>query len=74
MHRDLEAVLLTLLRSRHFADRMGPLLHALLLARLVAGGAHAGPPHPAVRAPHHVRAKRHRLPHRDSLSGRRPRG
>jgi hypothetical protein len=47
---------------------------AIVAARLLAGAAHDGPPHPARRAPRHARAKRHRLPHRESLSGRRPRG
>jgi hypothetical protein len=47
---------------------------AVLLAQLVAGGQHDGPPHAARRAPRHARPKRPRLPHRESLSGRRPRG
>jgi hypothetical protein len=47
---------------------------AILVARLLAAGAHEGPPHAARRAPRHARPKRHRLPHRDSLAGRRPRG
>jgi hypothetical protein len=47
---------------------------ALLLARLLAEAQHDGPPHAARRAPRHARPRRHRLPHRDSLCGRRPRG
>jgi hypothetical protein len=47
---------------------------AVLLAQLVAGAQHDGPPHAARRAPRHSRPKRRRLPHRESLSGRRPRG
>jgi len=73
MPSDLERLVLSLLRSRH-AERMLPLLHAVLLAELLAGGRHDEPPHPSLRAPRHVRAARHRMPRRDSLSGRRPRG
>jgi len=47
---------------------------AVVLAQLVAGAQHDGPPHAARRAPRHARPRRHRLPHRESLSGRRPRG
>jgi len=74
MPKELEALLLTLLRSGRVADRMAPLVHALLLAQLLAGSTHAGPPHPSQRAPRHVPVRRQRLPRRGSLSGRRPRG
>jgi hypothetical protein len=47
---------------------------AVLVAQLLAAGAHEGPPHAARRAPRHARPRRARLPHRDSLAGRRPRG
>ena len=47
---------------------------AVLVAQLLAGAQHEGPPHAARRAPRHARPRRHRLPHRDSLCGRRPRG
>jgi hypothetical protein len=47
---------------------------SILLAQLLAGARHDGPPHAARRAPRHARSKRHRLPHRESLCGRRPRG
>jgi hypothetical protein len=47
---------------------------SLLLAQLIAGAQHEGPPHAARRAPRHARPRRDRLPHRESLSGRRPRG
>jgi hypothetical protein len=47
---------------------------SLLVAQLIAGAQHDGPPHAARRAPRHARPRRHRLPHRESLSGRRPRG
>jgi hypothetical protein len=35
---------------------------------------HEGPPHAAIKAPRHTRPRRRRLPHRESLAGRRPRG
>ena len=47
MDRELERVLLTLVRSQALRHRMGPLLHALLLAQLLAGSGHDGPPHAA---------------------------
>jgi hypothetical protein len=46
----------------------------ILLAQMLAGDAHEGPPHPARRPPRHTRALRHRAVYRDSLAGRRPRG
>jgi hypothetical protein len=46
----------------------------ILLAQLLADSGHAGPPHAAMRAPRHTLPRRTRLPHRDTLSGRRPRG
>jgi hypothetical protein len=46
----------------------------VLLAQLLASADHDGPPHASARAPRRVRARRSRLPHRDTLSGRRPRG
>jgi hypothetical protein len=50
------------------------MLLALLFAQLLADSGHEGPPHAARRAPRHARPSRHRLPHRDTLAGRRPRG
>jgi len=47
---------------------------ALLLAQLLAGAGHEGPPHAAIKAPRHTGPRRRRLPHRESLAGRRPRG
>jgi hypothetical protein len=47
---------------------------ALLFAQLLASGAHEGPPHASQRAPRDRSPRRSRLPHRGSLSGRRPRG
>jgi hypothetical protein len=46
----------------------------VLIAQLLADAQHDGPPHASARAPRHVGARRSRLPHRDSLAGRRPRG
>jgi hypothetical protein len=46
----------------------------VLIAQLLADAGHDGPPHASTRAPRQVRARRSRLPHRDTLSGRRPRG
>jgi hypothetical protein len=46
----------------------------ILVAQLLANAGHAGPPHAAQRAPRHAHPRRSRLPHRDSLAGRRPRG
>jgi hypothetical protein len=76
--RDLRALLLLALRASSgrgaHADAARNLVLAILFAQLLAGAGHEGPPHAARRAPRHDRPKRHRLPHRDTLSGRRPRG
>ena len=69
-----ELLLLSILRSPELRERLGPLVHALQLAQLLAGAAHAGPPHPAQRGPRAVRARRQSLPRRGSITGRRPRG
>jgi hypothetical protein len=47
---------------------------AVLVAQLVAGAQHAGPPHAAARAPRSSRPRRQRVAYRESLAGRRPRG
>jgi hypothetical protein len=47
---------------------------AVLVAQLLAGAQHEGPPHAARRAPRDAGARRQRLPKRASLCGRRPRG
>jgi len=47
---------------------------AVLLAQLLAGSRHDGPPHAARRPPRDPRPARRRLPRRQSLTGRRPRG
>jgi hypothetical protein len=46
----------------------------ILMAQLLASAGHEGPPHAPNRPPRHVRARRSRRPHHDSLAGRRPRG
>jgi hypothetical protein len=46
----------------------------VLISQMLASAGHDGPPHASMRAPREVRARRSRLPHRDTLSGRRPRG
>jgi hypothetical protein len=46
----------------------------ILFAQLLAQAGHDGPPHAQQRAPRHHHPRRDRLPHRDSLAGRRPRG
>jgi hypothetical protein len=46
----------------------------VLVAQLLAGAQHEGPPHAARRAPRQLRARRSRRAHVEALSGRRPRG
>jgi hypothetical protein len=47
---------------------------AILLAQILAGAGHEGPPHPAGRAPRRVAPRRSWLVRRESVTGRRPRG
>ena len=56
------------------AELAGRIVLALLFAQLAAAGAHAGPPHAARRPARTAGERRQRLPHRESLAGRRPRG
>jgi hypothetical protein len=56
------------------AELARQVLLAVLFAHLLAAGAHAGPPHAPRRPPRSASRRRQRLPHRESLSGRRPRG
>jgi hypothetical protein len=76
--RDLRALLLFALRASSgrnaHAEAARNLVLAILFAQLLAGAGHEGPPHASKRAPRHDRPKRDRRPHRDALSGRRPRG
>jgi hypothetical protein len=59
--------------GRH-ADAAREVVLLVLIAQMLAAAQHDGPPHASARAPRRVRARRSRLPHRDALSGRRPRG
>jgi len=76
--RDVRALLLIALRA---SDGRGPHAEAarnvvltVLLAQMLAGAGHEGPPHPAWRAPRRVAPRRVRAPRRGSVAGRRPRG
>jgi hypothetical protein len=78
LRRDLAPLLLIALRA---SEGSGPHAAAarqvvllVLMAQMLASAQHDGPPHAAARAPRHVRGLRSRVPRRDSLSGRRPRG
>ena len=78
MRREFAPLFLMALRvsggSGRHADAAREVVLLMLIAQLLAAAQHDGPPHAAARAPRHVRARRSRLPHRDALSGRRPRG
>ena len=78
MRRDLAPLLVIALRASggsgaHAAAARQAVLF-VLIAQMLAAAQHDGPPHAAARAPRHARGLRSRLPHRDTLSGRRPRG
>jgi hypothetical protein len=78
MRRDLAPLLVVALRasggSGPHAAAARQVVLLTLIAQMLAAAQHDGPPHAAVRAPRHARGFRTRLPHRDSLTGRRPRG
>ena len=78
MPLDLRAVLLVAMRAQAgrgpHAEAARQVILTVLLAQMLAGARHDGPPHAAHRPPRHHRPKRSRLIHRGSLSGRRPRG
>ena len=78
MPRDIRALLLIALRA---SGGRGPHTEAarnvvltILLAEMLAGAGHDGPPHPVWRTPRRVVPRRDRRAFRESLSGRRPRG
>jgi hypothetical protein len=78
LRREFAPLFLMALRAsggsgRH-ADAARQVVLLVLVEHLLAASQHDGPPHAAARAPRHIRARRSRLPHRDTLSGRRPRG
>ena len=78
MRRDLAPLLLVALRASGgagpHADAAREIVLLVLVAQLLAASQHDGPPHASASAPRQHRAPRSRLPHRDSLAGRRPRG
>ena len=77
MPSDLRALLLVALRAQAgrgpHADAARQVVYAILLAQILAGAGHEGPPHAARRAPRHVGGGSRRWAHA-SLAGRRPRG
>jgi hypothetical protein len=78
LRREFAPLLMVALRASGgagpHADAARQVVLFVLVAQLLASAAHDGPPHASMRAPRHVRARRTRLPHRESLAGRRPRG
>lgn len=75
---DLRALLLVALRAQAgrgpHAEAARQVVLAIILAQMLAGAAHDGPPHPSARAPRRVRPRRHHMAWRGSVTGRRPRG
>ena len=78
MRHDLGTFLAWALRAQAGRGPHGELarqvVFAVLVAQLLAGAQHAGPPHAAMRAPRSARPRRQRVAYRESLAGRRPRG
>ena len=78
MPRDVRALLLIALRASGgrgpHAEAARNVVLTILLAQLLAGSGHDGPPHPARRAPRRVAPRRDRRAFSESLAGRRPRG
>jgi hypothetical protein len=78
MPDDLRALLLVALRAQAgrgpHADAARQVVLAVLLAHILAGSAHDGPPHAARRAPRRMGGGRSRRFAHASLPGRRPRG
>jgi hypothetical protein len=78
MPRDMRALLVIALRASGGrgpqAEAARNVVLAILLAQMLAGSAHDGPPHPAGRAPRRVAPRRSHLVRRSSVTGRRPRG
>jgi hypothetical protein len=78
MRRDLGTFLAWALRAQAargpHAELARQVVLAVLVAQLLAGARHEGPPHAARRPPRQARPRRERVPYRESLSGRRPRG
>ena len=76
--RDLAPLLAIALRatggSGAHAEAARRVVLLVIVAELLAGAQHDGPPHAAWRAPRQLRARRSRRLRVESLSGRRPRG
>jgi hypothetical protein len=76
--REMRALLLIALRASGgrgpHAEAARNVVLAILLAQMLAGAAHDGPPHPAGRAPRRIVPRRSRAMRRGSAAGRRPRG
>jgi hypothetical protein len=76
--RELRGLLALALRASGgrgpHAEAARQVVLAIVFAQLLAASGHAGPPQAPRRAPRRDRPRRHRHPHRESLSGRRPRG
>jgi hypothetical protein len=78
VRREVSPLLLAALRASggsgaHAAAARQVLLF-VIVAQMLAAEGHEGPPHASSRAPRRVAPRRSRLPRRDALSGRRPRG
>jgi len=75
---DLRALLLVALRAQAgrgpHAEAARQVVLAIVLAQLLAGAAHEGPPHASARPPRRVGPRRHHMARRSSVTGRRPRG
>ena len=78
MPRDLRALLLIALRTSGgrgpHAEAARNIVLAILLAQMLAGADHDGPPHASGRPPRRVGPGRDRRAFRGTLAGRRPRG
>src|SRR5688572_29174042 len=76
--RDVRALLLIALRASGgrgpHAEAARNVVLAVLVAEMLAGAGHEGPPHPAWRAPRRVAPRRLHAPRRGSVAGRRARG
>ena len=76
--RETRALLLIALRASGgrgpHAEAARNVVLTILLAQMLAGAGHDGPPHPAWRAPRRVAPRRAWVVRRGSVAGRRPRG
>jgi hypothetical protein len=76
--REMRALLLIALRASggrgQHAETARNVVLTILLAQMLAGAGHEGPPHPAWRTPRRVAPRRSRVVRRESAAGRRPRG